>query len=132
MSESRFGKRKFAAVHRRKRPKAFMRKAPEVPTASEILPSPSPVLTASGKKLALAASRSSANSESNSSFSLSSGQHDNQEDYHLVKMSSLQRGWHFFMLWLSSDSDRGQTMQEGVSVQDCHLLYGVWKAVLSD
>ena len=103
MSDSRFYKRKFASTHRPKRQKVFMKKAPEVATASKIPPSPSPAVTTSGKKLALAASRSSTIAQSSSAtastssfFSPSSDQHENQEDYHLVKMSSLQRAVGFF------------------------------------
>ena len=71
MSNSRFYKRKFASTHRPKRQKVFMKKAPEVATASKILPSPSPAVTASGKKLALAASRSSSAAASTSSATAS-------------------------------------------------------------
>ena len=53
MSDSRFYKRKFAFTYRPKRRKVLMKKAPEVATTSKILPSPSPAVTASGKKLAL-------------------------------------------------------------------------------
>ena len=84
-------------THRPKRRNVFMKKVPEVATASKVLPSPSPAVTTSGKKLALAASRSStiarssATASTSSFFSPSYDQHDNQEDYHLVKMNSLQR-----------------------------------------
>ena len=98
MSDSRFYKRKLASTQRPKRRKAFMKKVPEVVTASKILPSPSPAVITSGKKLALAASQSStialsssATGSTSSFFSPSSDQHENQEVYHLVKMSSLQR-----------------------------------------
>ena len=124
MSDLRFYKRKFASTNRPKRRKVFMKKVPEVAAASKILPSPSHAINTSGKKLALAAPRSSIIAQSffstastSSFFSPSSDQHDNQEYNYLVKMSSLQRAaGFFFMLWLSSDSDRGQTMQEVVSV----------------
>ena len=101
-----------------------MKNVTEFATASKILPSPSLAVNTSGKKLALAASRSSTIARSSSAtaatssfFSPSSDQHDNQEYNYMVKISSLQRAvGFFFMLWLSSDSDRGQTVQEVVSV----------------
>ena len=80
-----------------------MKKVQEDATASKILPSPSPAVNTSGKKLALAASRSStiarsssATASTSSFFSPSSDQHNNQEYYHLVKMSYLQRVVGFF------------------------------------
>ena len=84
MSDLRFYKRKFASTHRPKRRKVFMKKVPEVATASKILPSPSLAVNTSGKKLALAAPRSSTIARSSSATALTSSffspfsdQHDN-------------------------------------------------------
>ena len=103
MSDSRFYKRKFDSTYRPKRRKVFMKKVPEVATASKILPSPWSAVNTSGKKLAHTASwssniarSSSATVSTSSFFSPSSDQHDNQEDYNLVKMSSLHRVVGFF------------------------------------
>ena len=71
--------------YRRNRPNIFMRKSPVAPDP-EVLPSPP--LTASRKKLSLSASVQSTSS--------SSDLHDNKEDYHLVKMSSLQNAVSIF------------------------------------
>ena len=90
MSESRYRTRKFASVAHRKRPKVFMRKSPVVPDP-EVLPSPP--LTASRKNLSLPASVQSTSS--------SSDLHDNKEDYHLVKMSSLQNAVCIFSCYCS-------------------------------
>ena len=134
MSDSRFCKREFASTHHLKRQKIFMKKVPEVATASKILPSPSLAITTSGKKLALAASSSSTIARSSSTtaltsslFSPSSDQHDNQEDYHLVKMSSLQRAvgifsWCGSPLTVTEDRQCRRGLMSRVAI--CCMLYG--------